>query len=77
MNTRQEVHSKPKGTNLWDEPWRKQREKTFLNKIRDCQEGRDRKKCKSWAREANAGTTLEKRKGARRKGARRKNVSRL
>ena len=34
MNTHQEVRSRPKGTSLWDGPWRKHREKTFFNKIR-------------------------------------------
>ena len=34
MSTHQEVHSRPKGTSLWDGPWRKHREKTFFNKTR-------------------------------------------
>ena len=34
MNTHQEVRSRPRGTSLWDEPWRKHREKTFFNKIK-------------------------------------------
>ena len=34
MNTHQEVHSRPKGTSLWDGPWGKHREKTFFSKIR-------------------------------------------
>ena len=31
MNTYQEVHSRPKGTSLWDGPWRKHREKMAGN----------------------------------------------